>query len=80
MLEYNGKFLRNMPKLDFSKIPMRVSEEEVDAAYEHVMNASKTDARALVAAVRAHSETLSGWDMSISFDEFAKRVEAGEYD
>lgn len=77
MFDYKGKFLRNMPTLDFSKVPACMSEEEIEARYESVMSASKTDARSLVAAVRAHSETLSGWDMGVSFDEFAKRVEAG---
>lgn len=80
MPEYNGKFLKNMPKLDFSKVSAYMSDEEIDARYERVMSAPQLDARALVADVRAHSVVISGWDMDISFDEFAKRVEAGEYD
>lgn len=57
-----------------------MSEEEANRLYEEVENEPECDLRKFVADVRAGRVRLSSWDMAISFDEFARRVDAGEYD
>ena len=50
------------------KVAMRKVKEDT-ANFNH---------RAFVAAIKAHPERLKAWDCSESFDDYARRVEAGE--
>lgn len=71
----------NIPKLDFSRLGQPKTDAEMDAIYEQVEKESKSvDLRAFVERMEKHPEALTAWDMSITFDEFARRVRAGEYD
>lgn len=69
--------------VDFSGVVAKIaamSEEEREAAYQAVENPPKWDWRRFVADVRAHPEHLTSWDSEESFEDFAKRVDAGEFD
>lgn len=69
-----------MPKLDFSELAKPISEDEAERLYREIMNGSKKNWRKFVEDAEKHPEMLSCWDMSISFEAFARRVRAGEYD
>ncbi len=69
-----------IPDLDFSHLAEPVSEQEEEKIYQEMLQRPKKDWRKFVDDAEAHPEMLSIWDMSISFDEFARRVRAGEFD
>lgn len=76
--EFEKKF--GIPEIDFLALARPVSAEEEEAAYQAFLNQPKHDWRKFVEEAEKHPEMLSVWDMSISFEEFARRVRAGEYD
>lgn len=84
MANHEEQYPFNIPKPDLSGLMQRViaTEAAIEAtgAYEESVKTHKFDWRKFVADVEAHPGTLSSWDMSISFDEFARRVKAGEFD
>ena len=71
----------NIPKLDFSGFRRQRTDAEIDAICDEIERKSDAfDFREFVDRMERHPEALTAWDMSISFDEFARRVKAGEYD
>lgn len=75
--------MANCPKLDFAGMVARMdamTEAEKEALYQEAENPPKKDWRKFVQNVREHPEGLLSWDMDISFEEFARRVDAGEFD
>ena len=70
-----------VPKVDFSGVNWHMSEAEINAICDRVeADAKKVDWRAFVEYAEQHPEALTAWDMGMSFDEFARRVRAGEFD
>ena len=73
----------NSPDIDFSGVGKEIAnmtEDEADRIYARILAAPKEDLRQFVKDVREKPWILSSWDMSIGFEEFARRVMAGEYD
>lgn len=70
-----------IPKMDFSTLKDPLSDEEYTELEAKIEQDSSPEARRrFVAEVEAHPGCLSGWDASISFSEYARRVKAGEHD
>lgn len=67
-----------IPKLDFSGLRKSMSEEEIDAICEKIESTSRQNLLAFVDRLEKHPEALTAWDIPIPFDEFARRVRAGE--
>lgn len=75
--------MANRPKLDFAGMVARMdamSEAEKEALYQEAENPPKMNWREFVQNVREHPEGLMSWDCEESFEEFARRVDAGEFD
>lgn len=70
----------DIPGLDLSGLGKPPTEEEIEAGYQAIRNEPKCDWQKFVEEVRCHPETLSSWDGPMSFAEFVRRVEAGEFD
>lgn len=70
-----------IPKLDLSWLDEPLTDEEYEKAVAETENDSnREDLIKFVERLEKHPESLSSWDMDISFDEFVRRVKAGEYD
>lgn len=70
----------DIPELDLSDINKEYTDEEyaeIEAQIEHDSRPEKL--RELIADIETHPEHLLGWDMDISFDEFAHKVKAGDH-
>ena len=81
MPECKRRYFNNMPKLDFSGLRKPLSEEECeDAMVRAERKISREERIREIEDIEAHPEHLLGWDMDITFDEYARRVRAGEYD
>lgn len=71
----------NVPKLDFSALKKPLTDEECAEAMEWAeRKISREERLREIEDIEAHPEHLLGWDMNITFDEYARRVRAGEYD
>lgn len=71
----------NIPKLDFSNLGKPKAEDEIDVIIKQIEEESKSvDWRKFVEDIEQHPSALSSWDCDIPFEEFARRVKAGEYD
>lgn len=81
MPECKRRYFTNIPKLDFSGLRKPLSEEECeDAMVRAERKISREERIREIEDIEAHPEHLLGWDMDITFDEYARRVRAGEYD
>lgn len=69
-------------KPDLYKIRADFTDDEIAAAVARVAAESKSfNAREFVAYVRAHPKEQFHWNAGImSFEEYARRVDAGEFD
>lgn len=68
-------------RIDFSGARRDRTVAEMEAICKRIeSDAKKVDRRAFVEYAEQHPEVLTAWDMRISFEEFARRVRAGEYD
>lgn len=72
--------MSNHPKVNVEALTAPMTDAEFSELCREFEDKPKTDWRKFVADVRAHPEKLISWDSSESFEEFAKRVDAGEYD
>lgn len=79
-MEKSKNGILDVPKLDFSSLAEPMSDAEVAERCAKLDSAPKRDWRKFVEDVKKHPELLLSWDADISFDEFARRVRAGEYD
>lgn len=69
-----------IPEIDFSNLSKPLTDKEATDLYMKIKNEPEPDWRAFVEHIEKHPEALISWDMDISFDEFARKVKAGEYD
>ena len=68
-------------RIDFSSARRDRTVAEMEVICKRIeSDAKKVDHRAFVEYAEKHPEALTAWDMSISFDEYARRVRAGYYD
>lgn len=70
----------NHPKLNAEALSRPMTEAESKRLRDKFENRPAIDWRKFVADAKAHPEHITLWDMPMSFEEFARRVEAGEYD
>lgn len=77
-----GSYFHRRIRPDFTKIKTTFTDEESAAiATRMAAEYAGFDARARVAYVRAHPEEQFHWNAGImSFEEYARCVEAGEFD
>ena len=81
MPERKRRYFNNIPELDFSGLRKPLSDGECEDAVvwaEHKI--SREERIREIEDIEAHPERLLGWDMDIPFDEYVRRVRAGEYD
>lgn len=77
----NFKERFGIPDLDFLHLTKPATPEEEDAALRELNKGVTREERlAFVERMEAHPEALTAWDMDITFDEYARRVRAGDYD
>lgn len=70
-----------VPSVDGMNLNKTFTPEEAEAAMAKMgVHETGEELRAFVAAVKADPGRLASWDMPMSFNEFARRVEAGECD
>lgn len=70
-----------VPSVDGMNLNKTFTPEEAEAAMAKMgVHETGEELRAFVATVKADPGLLVSWDMPISFNEFARRVEAGEHD
>lgn len=71
----------HIPKLDLSWLDKPLTKEECDKAVtEFNKGISQKERLAIVEDIEKHPEHLLSWDMDITFEEYARRVRAGDYD
>lgn len=76
-----GQNYFNIPKLDFSNIGKERSDEEYAKIEEKIeKDSSPEKLRELIDEMETHPEHFSSWDMDMPFEEYARRVRAGDYD
>lgn len=82
MVDKARSCLRRKWKPDLSKMRADFTEEEIAAAVARVEAESKAfNARDFVAHIKSHPKERFHWNAGImSFDEYVRRVEAGEFD
>lgn len=81
MPECKRRYFTNIPKLNFSGLGKPLSDEECEDAMAWAERKISREERIReIEDIEAHPEHLLGWDMDIPFDEYARRVRAGEYD
>lgn len=66
------KDLFGIPELDLSGI------ESDEFAEKSEKGASREERLAFIENAEKHPEALSAWDMDIAFEEYARRVKAGD--
>lgn len=70
-----------VPKTDLSKVEINLDEATCAREAVEILAAGRDfDHRAFVKRVCERPECLIAWDHGESFEEYAKRVEAGEFD
>lgn len=70
-----------VPKTNLSKVEINLDEAACAREAAEILEAGRDfDNRAFVKRVRERPECLIAWDCRESFSEYAKRVEAGEFD
>lgn len=70
----------HIPKLDLSCFDEPLTDEGCNKAVaETEQDSNHEDLLKFVERMETHPKSLSSWDMDIPFDEFARRVRAGEY-
>lgn len=70
-----------VPKTDFSKVEINLDEAACAREAAEILAAGRDfDHRAFVKRVRERPESLISWENSMSFDEYARKVDAGGFD